>query len=117
MSAVAWLVGAGMCACVHACMPVRMYTRFVASSHFSPVCAPHPALALPCRAPICPLQKESFVELVETIGRKTGGLSVYPFTSPVRGKPDEPLAKIMVRGCTQPLRARMIVMCAGSVCV
>ena len=42
------------------------------------------------------LQKESFVELVETIGRKTGGLSVFPFTSPVRGKPDDPLAKIMV---------------------
>lgn len=36
------------------------------------------------------------MELVETIGRKTGGLSVFPFTSPVRGKPDEPLAKIMV---------------------
>lgn len=41
-------------------------------------------------------QKESFVELSETIGRKTGGLSVFPFTSPVRGKPEEPLAKIMV---------------------
>lgn len=49
-------------------------------------------------------QKESFVELVETIGRKTGGLSVFPFTSPVRGKPDEPLAKIMVRG----LRLKLI---------
>uniref|UniRef100_A0A7S3VL18 Peptidase M16C associated domain-containing protein n=1 Tax=Dunaliella tertiolecta TaxID=3047 RepID=A0A7S3VL18_DUNTE len=43
-------------------------------------------------------EKESFVELVETIGRKTGGLSVFPFTSPIRNKPDEPLAKIMVRG-------------------
>ncbi|KAF5843319.1 Metalloenzyme, LuxS/M16 peptidase-like protein [Dunaliella salina] len=45
-----------------------------------------------------PTEKESFVELVETIGRKTGGFSVFPFTSPIRNKPDEPLAKIMVRG-------------------
>jgi hypothetical protein len=25
-------------------------------------------------------EKESFVELTERIGRKTGGVSVYPFT-------------------------------------
>jgi Zn-dependent M16 (insulinase) family peptidase len=40
---------------------------------------------------------ESFVELTERIGRKTGGLSVSPFTTPVRGQ-TEPIAKIMVRG-------------------
>ncbi|KAG2493609.1 hypothetical protein HYH03_008126 [Edaphochlamys debaryana] len=41
--------------------------------------------------------KESFVELTERIGRKTGGISVYPFTSAVRGKAD-PIAYVMVRG-------------------
>ncbi len=43
-------------------------------------------------------QKESFVELTERIGRKTGGLSVYPYTSPVRGKPEAPVAYVMFRG-------------------
>ncbi len=42
-------------------------------------------------------EKESFVELTERIGRKTGGLSIYPFTSNVRGQA-EPLAYIMLRG-------------------
>jgi len=42
-------------------------------------------------------QKESFIELTERIGCKTGGLSVYPFTSAVRGKPDSPVAYVMVR--------------------
>jgi hypothetical protein len=32
-------------------------------------------------------EKESFVELTERIGRKTGGLSVSPFVSAVRGSP------------------------------
>eukprot|EP00879_Flechtneria_rotunda_P006113 GHRR01006426.1.p1 GENE.GHRR01006426.1~~GHRR01006426.1.p1 ORF type:complete len:1001 (+),score=416.66 GHRR01006426.1:475-3477(+) len=41
--------------------------------------------------------KESFVELTERIGRKTGGLSVYPFTSSKRGS-DQPVAYTMVRG-------------------
>jgi len=40
--------------------------------------------------------KESFVELTERIGRKTGGLSVSTMISPVRGK-KEPVAKLMVR--------------------
>jgi Zn-dependent M16 (insulinase) family peptidase len=40
--------------------------------------------------------KESFVELTERIGRKTGGLSISPYTSPVRGR-KEPVAKVMVR--------------------
>jgi len=43
-------------------------------------------------------ETESFVELTERIGRKTGGLSVYTFTSPLRGKPEEPVAYVMVRG-------------------
>jgi hypothetical protein len=43
------------------------------------------------------LQNESFIELTERIGRKTGGLSIYPYTSPVRGKPDQPITYIMVR--------------------
>lgn len=40
--------------------------------------------------------KESFVELTERIGRKTGGLSVYPFTSAKRGQ-EQPVAYVMVR--------------------
>ena len=40
--------------------------------------------------------KESFIELTERIGRKTGGLSVSTMVSPVRGK-QEPVAKLMVR--------------------
>ena len=39
--------------------------------------------------------KESFIELTERIGRKTGGLSVSTMVSPVRGK-KEPVAKLMV---------------------
>ncbi len=42
-------------------------------------------------------EKESFIELTERIGRKTGGLSVYPFTSNVKGSPN-PVAFLMV--CT-----------------
>ncbi|KAG2661746.1 hypothetical protein PVAP13_1KG110200 [Panicum virgatum] len=38
-----------------------------------------------------------FVQLNQLIGRKTGGISVYPFTSSVRGKED-PLTRIIVRG-------------------
>lgn len=40
-------------------------------------------------------EKESFIELTERIGRKTGGLSVYPFTSAKRGQ-TEPIAYLMV---------------------
>ncbi|MCD7446098.1 Homeobox protein PKNOX1 [Datura stramonium] len=38
-----------------------------------------------------------FVQLNQLIGRKTGGISVYPFTSSVRGKV-VPCSKIIVRG-------------------
>jgi Zn-dependent M16 (insulinase) family peptidase len=38
-----------------------------------------------------------FVQLNQLIGRKTGGISVYPFTSSVSGKED-PLTHIIVRG-------------------
>ncbi len=38
------------------------------------------------------------MDLTERIGRKTGGLSVYPYTSAVRGKPNEPVAYVMFRG-------------------
>lgn len=41
--------------------------------------------------------KESFVELTERIGRKTGGLSVSPSVMSRKGS-DEPVAYIMVRG-------------------
>lgn len=41
--------------------------------------------------------KESFIELTERIGRKTGGVGVSPFYTSVRGK-TEPLAFITVRG-------------------
>lgn len=39
----------------------------------------------------------SFVQLNQLIGRKTGGISVYPLTSSVRGKED-PCCRIVVRG-------------------
>ncbi|MED6131441.1 hypothetical protein PIB30_009922 [Stylosanthes scabra] len=39
----------------------------------------------------------SFVQLNLLIGRKTGGISVYPFKSSVRGK-DDPCSYIIVRG-------------------
>lgn len=38
-----------------------------------------------------------FVQLNQLIGRKTGGISVYPFTSSVRGHED-PCARLIVRG-------------------
>ncbi len=43
--------------------------------------------------------KESFIELTERIGRKTGGISVSPFVSAVKESSD-PLGFIMVRGKT-----------------
>ncbi|KFK35994.1 hypothetical protein AALP_AA4G064300 [Arabis alpina] len=39
----------------------------------------------------------SFVQLNQLIGRKTGGISVYPLTSSVWGR-DDPCSKIIVRG-------------------
>lgn len=39
----------------------------------------------------------TFVQLNQLIGRKTGGISVYPLTSSVRGKED-PCSHIIVRG-------------------
>ena len=42
-------------------------------------------------------EKENFIELTERIGRKTGGLSVSPFVSSIKGS-DEPVGYIMVRG-------------------
>lgn len=42
-------------------------------------------------------EKESFVELTERIGRKTGGLSVSPFVSDKRST-DEPVALVMISG-------------------
>ncbi|KAI8103761.1 hypothetical protein M9435_006289 [Picochlorum sp. BPE23] len=44
-------------------------------------------------------EKESFIELTERIGRKTGGIGVSPFVSAVRGSSD-PVGYIMVRGKT-----------------
>ncbi|QDZ25312.1 presequence protease [Chloropicon primus] len=41
--------------------------------------------------------KEDFVELTERIGRKTGGLSAYSFTSALKDE-DKPSAYIIVRG-------------------
>ncbi|XP_073010433.1 presequence protease 1, chloroplastic/mitochondrial isoform X1 [Typha latifolia] len=45
-----------------------------------------------------------FVQLNQLIGRKTGGISVYPFTSSVRGKVD-PCTHIIVRGKAMAARA------------
>lgn len=38
-----------------------------------------------------------FVQLNQLIGRKTGGISVYPLTSSIRGKED-PCCHLIVRG-------------------
>uniref|UniRef100_A0ACD5ZJ08 Uncharacterized protein n=1 Tax=Avena sativa TaxID=4498 RepID=A0ACD5ZJ08_AVESA len=38
-----------------------------------------------------------FVQLNQLVGRKTGGISVYPLTSSIKGK-EEPLTRIVVRG-------------------
>ncbi|OMO63192.1 hypothetical protein COLO4_32675 [Corchorus olitorius] len=46
----------------------------------------------------------SFVQLNQLIGRKTGGISVYPFTSSIRGKED-PSSHIIVRGKSMAGRA------------
>uniref|UniRef100_A0A1J3IA74 Presequence protease 1, chloroplastic/mitochondrial n=1 Tax=Noccaea caerulescens TaxID=107243 RepID=A0A1J3IA74_NOCCA len=46
----------------------------------------------------------TFVQLNQLIGRKTGGISVYPLTSSVRGK-TEPCSKIIVRGKSMAGRA------------
>ncbi|XVF01236.1 hypothetical protein REPUB_Repub04eG0070600 [Reevesia pubescens] len=46
----------------------------------------------------------TFVQLNQLIGRKTGGISVYPFTSSVRGKQD-PCSHIIVRGKSMAGRA------------
>lgn len=46
----------------------------------------------------------TFVQLNQLIGRKTGGISVYPSTSSVRGKED-PLSHIIVRGKSMVGRA------------
>lgn len=49
---------------------------------------------------------ESFIELTERIGRKTGGLSVSPSVMSRKGS-DEPVAYIMVRSLVVwPFRVR-----------
>ncbi|KAL8160389.1 hypothetical protein V2J09_001926 [Rumex salicifolius] len=45
-----------------------------------------------------------FVQLNQLIGRKTGGIQVYPFTSSVRGKKD-PCSHVIVRGKAMGARA------------
>ncbi|KAG2705435.1 hypothetical protein I3843_05G047400 [Carya illinoinensis] len=46
----------------------------------------------------------TFVQLNQLIGRKTGGISVYPFTSSVRGRED-PCSYMVVRGKAMAERA------------
>ncbi|KAK8561299.1 hypothetical protein V6N13_149527 [Hibiscus sabdariffa] len=46
----------------------------------------------------------TFVQLNQLIGRKTGGISVYPFTSSIRGKED-PSSHMIVRGKSMAGRA------------
>ncbi|CAM8941621.1 unnamed protein product [Rhodiola kirilowii] len=45
-----------------------------------------------------------FVQLNQLIGRKTGGISVFPFTSSIRGE-DEPCSHMIVRGKAMAGRA------------
>jgi Zn-dependent M16 (insulinase) family peptidase len=42
-------------------------------------------------------EKESFVDLTERIGRKTGGVSASAFVSNVKGR-DDPVAFVILRG-------------------
>ncbi|AAG13049.1 Putative zinc metalloprotease [Arabidopsis thaliana] len=49
-------------------------------------------------------QDLTFVQLNQLIGRKTGGISVYPLTSSVYGR-DDPCSKIIVRGKSMVGRA------------
>ncbi|XP_010481056.1 PREDICTED: presequence protease 2, chloroplastic/mitochondrial-like [Camelina sativa] len=49
-------------------------------------------------------QDLTFVQLNQLIGRKTGGISVYPLTSSVWGR-DDPCSKIIVRGKSMVGRA------------
>lgn len=46
----------------------------------------------------------TFVQLNQLIGRKTGGISVYPFTSSIRGQ-EEPCSHVIVRGKAMAGRA------------
>ncbi|KAF2321231.1 hypothetical protein GH714_035923 [Hevea brasiliensis] len=46
----------------------------------------------------------TFVQLNQLIGRKTGGISIYPFTSSIRGQ-EEPCSHIIVRGKAMAGRA------------
>ncbi|KAJ9129329.1 hypothetical protein P3X46_033872 [Hevea brasiliensis] len=46
----------------------------------------------------------TFVQLNQLIGRKTGGISVYPFTSSIRGR-EEPCSHMIVRGKAMAGRA------------
>lgn len=72
-------------------------------AHFvhTPTHTPPPPVPCPPNTHTHPTQmgtdKESFIELTERIGRKTGGISVYPFSSAKRGS-DTPVSYIMVRG-------------------
>ena len=49
-------------------------------------------------------QDLTFVQLNQLIGRKTGGISVYPLISSVWGR-DDPCTKIIVRGKSMVGRA------------
>jgi hypothetical protein len=56
---------------------------------------------------------ESFIELTERIGRKTGGVSVYPFTSAKRGQ-DAPVAKLIVSSLGRTVvGVRLLIGCCG----
>lgn len=61
----------------------------------------------------------TFVQLNQLIGRKTGGISVYPFTSSVRGRED-PCSYMVVRGKAMAERAEdlfSLVLILSTLCV
>ncbi|MED6131438.1 Presequence protease 2, chloroplastic/mitochondrial [Stylosanthes scabra] len=62
--------------------------------------------SLPCLQSLLEMGTKdlTFVQLNQLIGRKTGGISVYPFTSSVRGK-DDPCSHMIVRGKAMAGRA------------
>lgn len=59
-----------------------------------------------------------FVQLNQLIGRKTGGISVFPFTSSKRGS-DTPISHIIVRGKAMSSRTEDLfnLVCASYSCV
>lgn len=82
-------------------MPLHLVRGFYLSIHFQffPELPVSWAFFLGCSQSLLEMGTGDldFVQLSQLIGRKTGGISVYPSTSSVRGKA-EPSSHIIIRG-------------------